>query len=108
MNLFDNGFAEWWDRYPRHDKKKDARVAWLKIPMTASLFELIMTALDYQKQHDRRFREKRFTPLPATWIRAEEWNNEMDGRVEAIADDPNVDAAREFVRKNLTQRADKK
>ena len=36
----------------------------------------MLKALEYQVSNDRRFREKEFTPHPASWLNDKEWENE--------------------------------
>lgn len=77
--LIDDGFAEFWQRYPRKRAKTNAWKAWKKIPLTPALFELIMMQLELQIRHDFNYRKKEMIPYPATWIRAESWRDEVEG-----------------------------
>lgn len=69
-------FLEWWDVYPRHEKMKDAWKAWQSMPKSVSL-ETIMNATKEHQRKRWRHCEKRHIPYPATWIRAEQWDDEL-------------------------------
>lgn len=68
-----HGFSAFWDRYPRREAKKDASKAWQQLPPETE--PLIHAALDWQLPlwEDR---EKKFIPLPATYLRGERWTDE--------------------------------
>jgi hypothetical protein len=70
-----HGFQAFWDRYPRREAKKDATKAWQQVKPTTETEEAIHAALDWQLPlwEDR---EKKFIPLPATYLRGERWTDE--------------------------------
>lgn len=70
-------FDEFYSAYPRHEGRKAAERAWHRLglwarPMTT---EDIKDALEWQIPVFRK-REKKFIPLPATWLNGERWNDE--------------------------------
>ncbi len=74
-----NGFALFWEVYPRKVKKKDALKAWEKIEGMAP--ELLQEILDSVSQHsysEEWTREKgRFIPYPASFLNGERWTDEV-------------------------------
>src|SRR5262245_60625550 len=72
------GFTEFWKRYPRKVSKKDAEKAWAKLVPDVRLIEQMLAALEVQKQSKQwRKNDGEFVPFPATWIRGERWNDEL-------------------------------
>ena len=65
-------FERFWAVYPRRDAKKDARKAWTQIGGDQHV-EAILTALGWQAA---QWTERQFTPLPATYLRGERWDDE--------------------------------
>lgn len=98
----DDTFDLFWQRYLRHEAKKDARKAWGQLKPDAAQVELLMQALEVQNRVKFKGKDKKFIPLAASWIRGERWNDE-------IADAPTVskgtDAARDWMRKKLEAKA---
>ena len=66
----DPSFAEFYAAYPRRQSKQDALKAYSQVRKTGVSHESIMAGLARAKRSDQRFREMRFTPLPASWLRA--------------------------------------
>ena len=73
----DEMFSLWYSEYPRHEARKDALKAWMKLSPDENLFASIMTALKIQKEFLWHDRESRYIPLAATWIRGERWDDEV-------------------------------
>lgn len=68
------GFDQFYTLYPRHDAKGDAQKAWVQ--MKAPL-EDVLVAIRWQlKSEDHLAKEKRYIPLPASWLRASRWLDE--------------------------------
>ena len=68
------GFEEFYAAYPRHDAKADALKAWNQVqPGIDDVLEAIRWQL---KSQDHLDKEKRFIPLPATWLRGRRWLDE--------------------------------
>lgn len=66
-------FEAWWKVYPRRDDKGHARKAFVTARKKISLAELIAAARKFTVQCAGS--EKRFIPLPATWLNGERWGD---------------------------------
>ena len=71
--LTNKDFEKFYAKYPNKVKKERALKAWLKHNPD---IDVVLKALEYQTSNDRRFREKEFTPHPASWLNDKEWENE--------------------------------
>jgi len=71
--LTNKDFEKFYAKYPNKVKKERALKAWLKHNPD---IDVVLKALEYQASNDRRFREKEFTPHPASWLNDKEWENE--------------------------------
>jgi hypothetical protein len=70
-------FADFWRAYPRRVAKKDAERAWLKI--AAECYPKIFAAIAKAKRSDDwRRDEGRYIPYPASWLRGERWDDELE------------------------------
>jgi hypothetical protein len=69
-------FDTFWRAYPRKAAKLDARKAWKQ--MSPPIAE-VLTALEWQVPANE-WDGGRFTPLPATWLRAGRWMDEEPER----------------------------
>ena len=67
-------FDTFYLKYPKKSSPSNARKAWLKHKPDLAI---VLKALKEQMAHDTRFREKKYTPLPASWINGKEWENEV-------------------------------
>jgi hypothetical protein len=66
----DPSFGQFYSAYPRRQSKQDAIKAYAQVRKAGVSHEAIMRGLERAKRSDSRFREQRFTPLPASWLRA--------------------------------------
>lgn len=73
-------FNRFWAVYPRKQKLGEAEKAWAKIDPDDALTERIVVAVQGCVLNDFRFREERYTPLPATWLSGKEWENQYGGQ----------------------------
>ena len=71
-----DGFAEFWERYPRRIGKAAARKAYVKALKVASHDE-IMLGLS-QQISSLASREQQFIPHPSTWLNQERWNDDQE------------------------------
>lgn len=73
-------FEEFYDLYPKHQGKADARKAWASVaPSVASWVGKIKPALMAAKDSPDWLKEDgRFIPLPASWLRGERWEDEIE------------------------------
>lgn len=70
-------FDAFWAKYPRHDAKKDAQKAWLRLNPSPELVQKIVAALAWQVfKADWQKDDGQFIPLPGTWLRGERWEDE--------------------------------
>jgi hypothetical protein len=75
----DDGFAEFWDAYPKKRSKGDARKAWNVLKPDAIQLGRILEAIARLKTSEQWLREEgRYIPYPATWLRAEGWEDQPD------------------------------
>ena len=72
------GFAEWYEAYPRHEDRGKASRAYA----AALKFALPADLLDGAKRYraERNGEDQKFTKLPATWLNAQSWLNEPPRR----------------------------
>jgi hypothetical protein len=81
------GFAEFYEVYPRHEARKDAADAYRQVVGEAGGPEVLLA-------HLRRFRfsqDRQFVPLAASWLRGRRWQDEQQPRVVAAGPAPKVD-----------------
>ena len=67
------GFEEFYAAYPRKDAKKAAMRAWNALKPSQEVRGAILAAIKHQGLAQR---EKRFIPLPASFLNGERWNDE--------------------------------
>ncbi len=74
----DDRFNEFWDAYPRHEDKKNAKKAFDKLKPDADMLRLMLTSIDRWKQSDQwQENNGQFVPYPATWLNGERWKDEV-------------------------------
>jgi hypothetical protein len=73
---YDPDFIEFYSDYPRKQSKKDAARAYAQVRTSGAQKETIARGLDRAKRNDSRFRDPKFTPLPASWLRAGGFDDE--------------------------------
>ncbi len=70
-------FERFWRAYPRKASKGDARKAWAKLQPDPVLQTRILESLAWQRDTEQWQRDGgQFIPYPATWLRAERWEDE--------------------------------
>lgn len=70
-------FDDFWKAWPKRLAKKDAHKAWLRIP--DSQHQKILRAIEANKQTEQWQKDGgQFIPLPASWLRGERWEDELD------------------------------
>lgn len=80
-------FEQFWRAYPRKTAKGDARKAWAQQAALLPPIELVLAAIRAQQaQPQWRKDEGQFVPYPATWLRAERWDDEVEVRLVDAAD----------------------
>ncbi len=92
MNSSEESFAIWYSIYPRHESRKDALKAWLRLKPDDQLIRTLIDAVEVQREYLWHDREIRFIPLPATWLRGEKWTDEIPDWKPVSSQDREVDA----------------
>lgn len=73
----EDGFATFWQQYPRKVAKPQALKAWKKIKPAGQLLANLMAALEKQKASaDWQKDGGQFIPHPATWLNGRRWEDE--------------------------------
>lgn len=71
-------FADFWAKYPRKVAKKDAERAWKQVDPAEH--QKVLAAIDrHRKSEQWRKDAGQFIPFPASWIRGERWDDELEG-----------------------------
>lgn len=74
----DDGFARWWDAYPKKRAKGDALKVWKALKPDAALVDRMVAAVDVAKAtRDWQKDGGQFIPYPATWLRRQGWEDEL-------------------------------
>lgn len=72
----DNGFEKFWKAYPKKVAKTQALKAWSKLKPNAELQQIILNALERQKQSAQWQKDNgQFIPYPATWLNGRRWED---------------------------------
>jgi HNH endonuclease len=72
-----NGFACFWDAYPKKKSKGQAEKAWLKIKPNEQLLATMLAKIEQARTSVEWTREGgQFIPHPATWLNAKGWEDE--------------------------------
>lgn len=83
------GFDEFWQRYPRKEKRADAARAWRAVVIKGRVHQRsVFAALDAHVRHwrDTHGDNTQYIPLAPTWIRGERWTDELPGHLTAVPD----------------------
>lgn len=75
------GFDDFWEVWPRKVAKKPAQDRWAEISPGIALVERIIVAVKAQTQAGRLDAGK-YTPYPATWLRAGRWTDQLPKEAE--------------------------
>lgn len=76
----DDGFAEFWNRYPKKVAKTQAMKAWQRIKSTDRPLADLMSGLERQKVSEQWQKSGgKFIPHPATWLNGRRWEDEPAG-----------------------------
>jgi len=72
-------FLRFWGIYPKKKSKDDALRAWRQINPSNGTMDLIVAAIDWQKNTDEWIREEgKYIPYPATYLRRGAWKDEPE------------------------------
>lgn len=69
-------FERFYSIYPKKADRGIAEKAWHKLDPDEAMTEQIVQAVENAKKYDSRFRERQFTPNPASWLNAKGYLNE--------------------------------
>jgi hypothetical protein len=75
-------FDVFWSEYPRRIAKKDAIKAWMRLKITAELFDEILIAVRDQRRITWAETSINFIPYPASWLNGERWADDVPEFVE--------------------------
>lgn len=74
----DNGFANFWNPYPRKTAKVQAQKAWAKLNPSAELQAQILAALAAQCRSDQWTKDGgSFVPHASTWLNQRRWEDQL-------------------------------
>jgi len=73
----DPGFDRFWKLYPRHEAKKKAHQVWMKLAPDNGLVDTICEALAQQVAMKYAHTERRFIPLPTSWLNGQRWMDDV-------------------------------
>lgn len=74
-----NDFDEFWKMYPRKAAKGDARKAWKQTEGIRPPLDEVLKAIRAQCNTEQWRREfGQFIPYPASWLRAERWDDVLE------------------------------
>lgn len=71
-------FTEFYQAYPRKKARADALKAWKSIKPDDELAERIVNAAKTQAETTYKGKEQQYIPYPATWLRAGQWDDEIE------------------------------
>lgn len=81
-----DGFAEFWNQYPKKVAKPQALKAWKKIKPAGQILADLMAALEKQKASaDWRKDGGQFIPHPASWLNGRRWEDEAPSATDKTA-----------------------
>ncbi len=76
-NDFSTLFLEFWSSYPRKEGKGAAYKSWMKISSPGETLQLILIALEWQKQTEQWKKDNgQYIPMPATYLNQQRWLDE--------------------------------
>lgn len=71
-------FDIFWEAYPNKKSPGQAEKTFAKLCPDEDLFKEIMNGVERAKKYDFRFRDKRYTPHPSSWLNAKGWLDRFD------------------------------
>jgi hypothetical protein len=82
--VVNDGFDIFWAAYPRKVNKREAREKWNRA--TLPDMDVILTAIEVQKQSDQWKKDEKYIPHPSTWINKCRWEDEIKGINDTMLD----------------------
>ena len=86
VQIRDERFEQFWERYPCKKAKRNAHRAWMRAKVDAALFTKIMGALEWQKSDadsDLR-KDDPYVPHAANWLDGQRWEDEMGEKLAKV------------------------
>lgn len=74
----ENGFNEFWALWPRRQKKLDAKKAYQGAIKIVQHDEIMTGVRSFLEHLEKEKTERKFIPLPASWLRAGSWEDEYE------------------------------
>jgi hypothetical protein len=82
-------FDSFWSAYPRKEGKGKAIQVWNKIKAPSETLQLILVALEWQKQTDQWKKENgQYIPMPSTYLNQQRWLDEKNVPLKKISVNP--------------------
>lgn len=70
-------FSGFWEEYPRRQKRPEAERAWMKLPLRGKEgFDQVLLGL-YRWQASEQWKDPQYVPLPATWLNAHQYEDDI-------------------------------
>ena len=80
-------FDAFWAAYPKKIAKGDARKAWQQTQAIRPPMKYLLEAIEKHCQQDQWRRDGgKFIPHPATWLRAERWEDQVEVELPGVVD----------------------
>ena len=79
-------FDVFWKFYPKKEAKSPALKAWMKRQPDDATLDQMLNYLDQRCRQDWDEANRKFIPLPATFINQERWLDEIDGAQERVCE----------------------
>ena len=83
-----NRFDDFWKIYKRKEKKKVAEKLWVKNKLN-NIADKIINAVELRNSTDWKDKEKKYIPLPDTYLNQERWTDEINPHEKNVVQDKN-------------------
>jgi len=80
-------FDMFWQAYPNKKSPGQAEKTFAKLCFEEDLFKEIMNGVERAKKYDSRFRDRKYTPHPSSWLNAKGWLDRFDDEAGNISGD---------------------
>lgn len=77
-STYSSAFAEFWTLYPKKDAKQKAAIAWAKGDLDSELQKINADVRRRKMSPEWQREQGQFVPLPATYLNARRWDNDID------------------------------
>ena len=84
----DKDFDQFWATYPKKVAKADARKAWLQTKDVRPELTNLLSAIQAHCKTEQWMRNAgAFIPYPATWLRGERWDDELEVKLPDVVNE---------------------